>query len=241
MNVIKLSAIGSTNDYLKALCKETDLQDGTVVLTEEQTQGRGQMGATWFFEPSKSLAFSVLKRFDELSVASQFAITMQVSLSIKNCLEQFGIPQLSIKWPNDIMADGKKLCGLLIENQLLGQHIKHTVIGVGLNVNNTIFSSLPKATSMVLESGNHHDLDEVFFTLGKAIINGLEHKNPNFESLQQSYEKQLFRKNEVSVFLIGGSKHNGIIRGVNTHGELQLQLEDEEIKTYRLKEVRLLN
>ena len=241
MNVIKLSAIGSTNDYLKALCKETDLQDGTVVLTEEQTQGRGQMGATWFFEPSKSLAFSVFKRFDGIHVDRQFAIMVQVSLTLLNCLEQFGIPDLAIKWPNDIMAGDKKLCGILVENQLKGSQIKGSVIGIGLNVMNSSFKGLPKATSMLLSAGNSFDLEEVFSTIAEEIVFCPDHFYADHYHLFKMYEESLYRKDQVSVFSDQNGQFNGIIRGVQSNGELRVEIEDGTMKSYRLKEIKLLN
>ncbi|GAB5400596.1 MAG: biotin--[acetyl-CoA-carboxylase] ligase [Aureisphaera sp.] len=241
MNIIKLNAIGSTNDYLKGLSKETHLEDGTVVLTEDQTKGRGQMGSSWQFERGKSLAFSVFKRFDGILVDHQFAITVQVSLTLLNCLEQFGIPNLTVKWPNDIMAGDKKLCGILVENQLMGNQIKGSVVGIGLNVMNSSFVGLPNATSMSLIAGNSFDVEEVFSTIAEEIVFDLNHFYADHFHLFKMYEESLYRKGQVSVFSDGNEPFNGIIRGVDGNGELRLEIEDGTVKTYRLKKIKLLN
>ncbi|MDC8006130.1 biotin--[acetyl-CoA-carboxylase] ligase [Aureisphaera galaxeae] len=241
MNIIKLNAIGSTNEYLKNLSKETNLADGTVVMAKDQTKGRGQMGTSWWSESGKSLAFSVFKSFEGIALDQQFTITIQVSLSLIKCLQQFGIPNLSVKWPNDIMSDGKKLCGILIENQVQGNRVTATVVGIGLNVNNNAFPKLPKATSMLLSSGHTFPVEGVFQTIIQEIIGGLTHFYADHHHLFGMYEESLFRKDQVSVFSANEKQFNGIIRGISPMGELKVELEDEAVQTYRLKEIQLLN
>ena len=140
MNIIKLNAIGSTNTYLKNLCKNTGVSDCTLVVANEQTQGRGQMGASWQSRQGQSLTFSMLKRFNRLHISDNAAIAFGVSIAVKSVLEKLKVPAVSIKWPNDIMSYGQKLCGILIENQLEGNHVVSSIIGVGLNVNETVCS-----------------------------------------------------------------------------------------------------
>ncbi|MBX2829491.1 MAG: biotin--[acetyl-CoA-carboxylase] ligase [Flavobacteriaceae bacterium] len=242
MNIIKLNAIGSTNDYLKALSKKTHLADGTVVLTQDQTKGRGQMGSQWVYEVGKSLAFSVFKRFvNGIRIDHQFWITAAVSLQVIKCLEQFGIPQLSVKWPNDIMTGDKKLCGILVENQVQGSLVKGTVVGIGLNVNNDTFENLPKATSMKIASGTHFDIDEVFETLAAQILLGLHQFASEANQVNELYEEHLYRKDQISVFSAQGKLFNGMIIGVSKEGQLLVETEDEKLEKFRLKEIRLLN
>ncbi|MCH9660060.1 MAG: biotin--[acetyl-CoA-carboxylase] ligase [Bacteroidetes bacterium] len=241
MKIIKLSAIGSTNDYLKQLSKEITLEDGSVVYAEDQISGRGQRGAKWHFEKGKSLAMSVFKCHGDVHVSIQFAITIQVSLSILSALKEFDIPKLSVKWPNDIMSDGKKLAGILIENQLQGMTVVSSIIGVGINVNNSVFVNLPRPTSMFLSSGQSFKVSEVLHKVAEEIINGLNQFSADHHALSLNYENQLYRINQVSTFSSNGHRFNGIIKGVNPAGELLVELEHGKIRSFRLKELTFLS
>ncbi len=242
MKIIKLNAIDSTNTYLKNLSKNVRLEDELIVLTENQTDGRGQMNSKWQSVVGQSLTFSILKRFDELSITDQSQITYATTLGIKHALEYLNVPAVSIKWPNDIMSYQKKLCGVLIENQILGQKISTSIIGIGLNVNQTEFENLPQATSMKLISGNTFNLDEVFKVLLDEILRSLRNISKlNYEQFKGDYEQSLFRRDKVSVFEDSRkTKFSGIIRGVTKTGELILELEDERFQNYALKQLKML-
>lgn len=242
LKVIKLSAIDSTNDYLKSLGKKVDLQDGVVVVAREQTRGKGQMAAKWHSEGGKSLSFSLLRRFSNFSIEDQFAINWAISLGILKGLQCLDISELAIKWPNDILAGGKKLCGILIENQLQGSQIICSVIGVGVNVNNDHFPDLPQATSMALHAGMEFDLEQVLQYLLEGISSELDTlKTTNLKALKKRYEHKLFRINTISAFETpNGDQWNAIIKGVSKEGELQLERENAVIQEFKLKEIRLL-
>ena len=156
MNINKLNAIDSTNSYLKQLSVGDGLDDFTVVVTEHQTQGRGQMGSVWESEHSKNLMFSVFKRFKDLKVDSHFYVSMAVSLAVCDALKLFHLKQLKIKWPNDILSEQKKICGILIENVIKQERIQSSIIGVGLNVNQVNFTNLPNAASLKQLTGTFH-------------------------------------------------------------------------------------
>ena len=114
MNIIKLDAIDSTNSYLKKIILEKDVSDYTIVITNFQTEGKGQLGYMWESEDSKNLLCSIYKKDLGIKVEDQFVISMLVSLSIIRTLEKLNLPKLYVKWPNDIMSDNKKICGILI-------------------------------------------------------------------------------------------------------------------------------
>src|SRR5690606_16212159 len=147
----KLNATDSTNSYLKKLVQEMQIADWTVVISEDQKKGRGQMGNTWLSRRGQSLTFSVFKRFKGVSGEKQFAISMATSLAIIEALNDMGIPKMAIKWPNDILSGNKKVAGILIENVLEGAYVKHSIIGIGINVNEAVFPNLPQASSLHLE------------------------------------------------------------------------------------------
>ena len=242
MKIIKISAIGSTNDYLKKLSKSSTLEDEMVVQTLHQTHGKGQMGASWQFEIGKSLAFSIFKRVGGLPISQQYLVNFAVSLGVKNGLEAIGIPKISIKWPNDILADGKKVCGILVENQFQNSETLNSIIGIGINVNNTSFSKFPQASSLRLNTGILFSLDEVFEKVTQAVLSELKTiHDANFEEYKKQYEAYLFRKGEISTFEnLERIKFNGIIEGVSNNGLLRVKLNDDSIKEFRLKDIKLL-
>ena len=129
MQIIKLNAIDSTNNYLKQLLIDTALEDFCVVTTNHQTKGRGQMGAEWVSEKDKNLTFSVLKKVPSVNLSRQFLLSILVSLSIVKTLEQYKLPKLAIKWPNDILSDHHKVSGILIENLIKSNKIDCSEIG----------------------------------------------------------------------------------------------------------------
>src|SRR5690606_1508990 len=242
MQLIKLNATDSTNAYLKDLMLGNTLNDFTVVTAEEQLKGRGQMGTTWLSEPGKNLTFSVLKNFEALGAIHQFRINICVSMSIYGALSQLKVPDLMIKWPNDIMSGRYKICGILIENVLSGQDINASVIGIGLNVNQLNFKNLPDVASLKLLMGITFDLDELLFLIIDHLkINLWAIRGHDFEALRSSYGKKLFRRDKPSTFRNGkGELFMGFIKGVSDSGKLLILLEDDIVQEFDLKQVRLL-
>ena len=242
MQLIKLSATRSTNDYLKELMLQEVVDDGTVVVCDHQTQGKGQQGNTWEVEAGKNLTFSLLKTFSGVRALRSFDINCLVSLALFNVLERLSVPALRVKWPNDIMSGTQKLCGILIENSLKGAHIQHSIIGVGLNVNQTTFSNLPKATSVSLKTGIQYDLSLILTDLVNELNMQLQLLNTlKSTQIRQAYEAVLFRKGVPSSFKSkDGNTFNGIIQGINEVGQLVLEKEDGVHVPFAVKELEYL-
>jgi BirA family biotin operon repressor/biotin-[acetyl-CoA-carboxylase] ligase len=242
MHIIKLDATDSTNTYLKNRLREHNLDDFTTVVTHKQLSGKGQMGAVWESQPGKNLTFSTLKKFNHLSVTNAFLLNICTSLAVSNALKQYSVPNLHVKWPNDILSGNTKICGILVENILVGKQIKTTIIGIGLNVNQTIFRTVSNATSMKLLLGRTLNLDEVRNAVMNElwkVFSFLEEKE--FDLLRYSYHQELFRKDKPSTFKSKqGGLFTGFIRGVSTEGKLRVELEGAVLKEYDLKEVQLL-
>ncbi|MUU79494.1 biotin--[acetyl-CoA-carboxylase] ligase [Winogradskyella endarachnes] len=242
MYIIKLNAIDSTNSYLKDLVSAATQKDYTVVVAETQTKGRGQMGSQWQTECGKNLTASVFKRILSGKISDQFYISMVVALSIYKALRAFEIPKLSIKWPNDILSANTKLCGVLIENVIKSNHLQGSIIGFGLNVNQKTFTNLPQASSMQLVTGNTYNKDEVL----SEILTQLERyfnlfELNYFDEIKSEYESLLFRKDKPSTFqTLNNQNFTGIIKGVTETGLLKVWTEDDIIKTFDLKEIKLL-
>jgi BirA family biotin operon repressor/biotin-[acetyl-CoA-carboxylase] ligase len=242
MKIVKLNATDSTNVYLKDLVNSQSLEDYTIVVADEQTKGRGQMGTKWQSEPFKNLTFSVLKKVKGLNIVNPFLLNICASLAVYYTLKKKFVPDLSIKWPNDILSGNNKLCGILIENIISGSQLKESIIGIGLNVNQTRFYNLSKVSSMKLVLGKTFDMDQLLKSFQielKKIFLRLE--DVGVKPLQKDYENVLFRKGKPSTFKdIEGKLIMGFIRGVSDEGRLQVTLEDEVKKEFDMKEVSLL-
>ena len=242
MYIIKLDAIDSTNSYLKTLATRVLPKDYTVVTTNSQRMGRGQMGTNWQSRAGENLTVSVFKGLPNFKIQNQFFISMAVALAICKTLESFKIPKVKIKWPNDILSANKKVCGILIENVIKNNQFQGTIIGFGLNVNQKFFDDLPQASSMHLLSGIVYDKDEILSKVLKNLrfyIEKLEAKN--HKEIKSEYEAHLFRKDKPSTFKLNdNSLLSGIIKGVEDQGKLNVWTEDEIIKTFDIKDITLL-
>ncbi len=243
MYLVKLNAIDSTNSYLKKMSKKGGLEKWTVVSTEYQSAGRGQKGAVWQSDKSKNLICSILVRLNGFKARDQFLLNCAASLGIYNALTKYNLPKLSIKWPNDIMSVSKKLGGLLIENTLMHDEINHTIIGIGLNVNQISFSKdLPFAVS--IKQLIIKDLDRD--VLLNEIVESIQHQfdlifQKKHKELWEAYDQRLFRKNVAHMFADQqGQKFMGIIKGVSQQGLLIVENEEQTLKTYNFKEITYL-
>ena len=242
MHIIKLNATDSTNSYLRRLSMNERLEDYTVVVANHQSEGRGMMGTVWQSESSKNLTFSVFKNVDFLQFDLQFYISMCVSLSVADVLNEYHLKQVKIKWPNDILSEQQKLSGILIENIVKNNQLKSTIIGIGLNVNQSEFDNLPNANSIKNVIGKPIDLDEIL----NSLLNSLKKRfsdleKGRLEKIRQKYQMSLFRMDKPSTFKnLQDEIFTGYIKGVTETGQLRVLVEDNQIKIYDLKEISLL-
>jgi BirA family transcriptional regulator, biotin operon repressor / biotin---[acetyl-CoA-carboxylase] ligase len=242
MNIIKVNATDSTNSFLMNLAKQKTLGNFTIVTTEVQSKGRGQMHTKWHSESGKNLIFSVLVRVGELEVENQFYLSYAVSLAVFNVLTRMVPSKIEIKWPNDILAGNRKICGVLIENSIQKKYIKQTIVGIGLNVNQENFSKeLPNAISMKQITGKNYDrkgvLEALILEL-KTQIGKLE--KHQYEQIKNDYLNQLYKKQVPTMFKDSWNQlFLGKIIGISSNGKLQIELEDETVKEFGLKEISI--
>lgn len=238
MRLVKLDATDSTNSHLRRMMSSDQLEDRTVVWANLQEAGRGQQGTVWASEKGKNLTFSMLYNPTALQVQHHFILNCAVSLGIFRVLNGLKVPRLRVKWPNDIMSGGLKLCGILIENTLIQNRISHCIIGIGLNVNQAIFSSdLPKAVSMKQLLQKDFDREELLVKLVESIGMELEALSAGeTQSLHLRYQDLLYKRNQPHMFSApSGQQFMGIIQGVSESGLLVVQLEDESIQYFDFK------
>lgn len=241
MKFIKLDAIDSTNDFLRKLSQNQALENFTIVTANSQWKGKGQMGSKWTTEEGKNLITSILIKNTISELNALFTLNIAVALSIHEALSDFKIPNLTIKWPNDIMSGNKKIGGILIENNIKSNQKIESIIGIGLNINQENFEDLPKATSLKVVTNSHFDIEEVLLLTLKKLENNIQYIDASPAVLWNKYHEVLFKIGKPMAFETPEQqKFMGIIQKVNSKGQLEVILEDDTIKTYGIKEITML-
>jgi BirA family biotin operon repressor/biotin-[acetyl-CoA-carboxylase] ligase len=242
-NIIKLSSVDSTNNYLKVLLSKSEpLPDGTVIMAEEQYAGRGQQQNAWHAEPGQNLTFSLLLKPSFLAIKNQFMLNMAVSIALNEALQQLLGKGVSIKWPNDIYYIDRKLGGILIENIISGHHFKSSIIGIGLNVNQEDFQAAlkDKATSVYQILHKDVNLDELLAVICSQIESQyLKLKSNTNLSLTNEYLNRLYRFGRPSSFRHNGQVFEGSITGITELGMLVIESMGK-VKAYNFKEVEFI-
>lgn len=241
MPLIKLDAIDSTNDFLKQLFKESAVEDYTIVLANEQTKGKGQMGAKWISEPGKNLTMSILVKHVHFKNQNIYDFNITVALSVIKVLKNIQIPNVAIKWPNDIMADSKKVAGILIENIVKTEGCFTAIVGIGLNLNQTNFENLPQASSLKCITGKTYELEEIALLLKDSLEANRLTLNQDADLLWSAYHENLYKKDYPSPFEDkSGNRFMGIIKKVTRDGKLEVLLNDDSLTHFEVKEVKML-
>ena len=237
--IYRFDILGSTNDQARnPLYKE-----GDIIIAERQTAGRGQRGHTWESAEGENLTFSLILEPKFLPVNEQFLLSEVLALGLVDTLAEYGI-EARIKWTNDIYVGDKKIVGMLIENSLGGGCLARTIAGIGLNVNQAEFDpSLPNPTSMSLIRGEKFDREEILARLHHNIMSLYEVlRRGEKELLQSRYRSTMYRLGEKHPYaLADGTIFEGIIRGVQPSGELQIEhSSDGSLHEYLFKQVEFV-
>jgi len=235
-NLVYVPECHSTNTLAAELSQKKGTSDGTVVITDSQTAGRGQRGNTWESEAGKNLTLSVIFRPSFLEVRDQFSLTIVVSLAVRALLTELLSDEVKIKWPNDILVHDRKICGILIENSLSGDRIQHSIVGIGLNINQESLS-IATATSMALCAKKQFDPNEILTVLLEKLESYyLQLRSGMGNRLLIEYLLNLYWMGEERVFRMKGEEVRGRIEGVDQAGRLILKVQ-KEIRLYDLKEI----
>ena len=223
--LIILPETDSTNNYLTQLCNEQQsaVREFTTVIAERQTAGKGQRGNSWESEDCRNITFSFVLYPTFIEARRQFILSQIVSLSIKEELDEW-TKGISIKWPNDIVMNGKKVCGILTEMSAQMDYVNHIVIGIGINVHNESFPEeiAPVATSLYMETGEHFNraalIEEVWeqFEHYYAIFMETE----DLSGLVKEYDAHLVNRNQIVKVLDPKEPFEGKAMGITPRGEL---------------------
>lgn len=239
--IYKVKTVDSTNNYAAKLLKQTKIPFGAVIMSYNQTGGKGQRDTNWESNPGENLLISALLDMKNISVSNIFYLSKSMALAVRACVSQITTAECMVKWPNDIMVRNQKVAGILIENQWRRQGVSSSIIGIGLNVNQTSFSSDFNATSLCNITLDKYDLDEVLKLLcEKMELYYTEFKNGDYSIIDKEYHEFLFNYNVWSSFSIDGVVFEGKNRGVLETGQLQIELKNGQLQLFELKDIKQL-
>lgn len=244
-HMIVLDETSSTNTYAMQVLKEKHLTEGTLIQALNQSSGRGQYGNTWVAEPGKNLTFSLVIQPTFLAVSKQFYLSKITSLAVLGMLTEL-LPasqyDIQIKWPNDILVNGQKVAGILIENLLQGSALNYSIIGVGINVNQAGFPPLKrKAASLLTLSGKEYDLNDLLARFCKQFeALYLNLKQDRIAHLNKQYLSNLFLLEREATFALGKELLKGRIVGVEESGLLSIKNTEGKLSQYNFKEIEFV-
>ena len=239
MKLIKLNAIDSTNEYIK-LNKSFFSQNSLAVYSFNQINGKGQRGKKWISEPYKNTCISFYSRVDKPFEYTLLKINLFTALTVLEVLKSYDIPNLKIKWPNDILSGNKKIAGILIETTFAKNKIIDLIVGIGLNVNQTDFDGIKEATSMKIiknNSFNLHMISKQFIEEFSSFDDKIS--NLSKDKLIEKFCSHLFGIREKKKFAIGEKVVQGIILGITDNYMLNVEF-DKQVKHYDNGQIKLI-
>jgi BirA family biotin operon repressor/biotin-[acetyl-CoA-carboxylase] ligase len=240
--VIRFDTLPSTNTYASLLLRSEKPTEGSVIIADFQSGGRGQTGNKWESEAGKNLLFSTILYPETINPADQFILSMAISLGICETLDKY-IDGSKIKWPNDIYVNNDKIAGILIECSILGSQIENCVAGIGLNINQSIYlSEAPNPVSMLQLTGIEYDRNEIFaqliFSLDKRYKQLLSEE---YEKIRTEYETRLYRINAWAKYSDRSGTFEGRIISVNRDGVIRVEKKGTgKFSDYSFKEIEFI-
>jgi len=239
LNRIHLSETDSTNNYARTLVRDKLPIEGTVVTADKQTNGRGQRSNSWVTEPKSNLTCSYILRPAFLAAKDQFMLSASIALAVFDLVcDEVKDQPVKIKWPNDILVGEKKIAGILIENSLRGMNLDHSIVGIGLNVNQTVFPNGINGTSLKSILNRSFEIDDVLSWLNSKLEKRyLQLRQGQPQAILSQFNQNLFAFEEERTLKLNGAENRFIIRGVRPSGELQLEHSDGKNSIHQHHEI----
>jgi BirA family biotin operon repressor/biotin-[acetyl-CoA-carboxylase] ligase len=229
----------STNQSLRLLADAENLPDKSIVRTDYQTKGRGQVGNTWESAAGMNLLCSILFYPPQLPANQSFAILELAALSVKYTLDKY-VPDIFVKWPNDIYLLNKKISGILIENDIAEGLISRSIIGIGINLNQTEFQSdAPNPISLSMFTGNTYDIKVVLNQLHANFTQlANEFETGMFDRLHQNYCTSLYQRDGFHTYEDANGHFKARIHSIEPSGHIILERPNGTLSRYGFKEVK---
>lgn len=236
--VIELASVASTNKTAAELIALSKAPHGTVILAHEQTAGRGQRGRVWQNAADLDLAVSIVLEPVGLRAEDQFSLSKLASLAVYDVVSALLPGRVRVKWPNDILVDRRKLAGILIECDLVGERVRNAIVGVGLNVNSRDLPEELTATSLRLETGEEHDRRAVLESLLEAFRSRYERWELDRAALDLDFSAALWSRGRWAELLLDGEVLSLRPMDVDRHGRLLVEHADGRVLAYGLDRLR---
>lgn len=240
--IVSIESTASTNAMMHQMYLEGKCFNGLVLKTDYQTHGKGLQSNTWFSRPSTNLLFSIGLETRFIEPSRQFLLTKMISIALLRSLQKLLLLNegLSIKWPNDLYYKNQKLAGILVNNMIKGNSLDYSIIGVGLNVNETYFPAhLPNPVSMVQIGNQIYERDKVLDVILLQLSQSIEMLQSDATSLDEPYLKHLLYYQQWHEYQFEGNDVTGKIEGVNKYGHLQVLTYGGELLSCDLKDLVL--
>jgi BirA family biotin operon repressor/biotin-[acetyl-CoA-carboxylase] ligase len=229
--IVSLDSVDSTNAYAASL---SDAEEGTVVVAQEQTAGRGRLGRSWLSEKGKNLTFSViLKPGSPAEIGG--LVSLLAGLAVAETLGSVGGLSPECKWPNDVLLGGRKVCGILTESTITGGTLTRAIVGIGLNVNQTAFPGdlQPPPTSLMIETGHEFNLTAVL----SALLGTLERRYSDFrtgkyDTIIREWKKLSTTIGQTLSIKTGEGEIRGLATGVAPDGALLVEVNGSQRKIH---------
>ncbi len=236
--LIHLPSVDSTNKYAAAILSRENATEGTVILADVQTRGKGQGENIWLSDSGLNLLCSIILKPDFLPAFKQFYLSMCVATGINDYLNSLGIRSY-VKWPNDILINRKKIAGILIENTILSQNLYTSIVGIGLNVNQVSFPpAVPNPASLKGETGKSFNVGQLLAEMLPFLEKRLDQLyNEDFVAIKSRYLNCLWLLNTRAVFTDQHGEFEGRIVDIAESGELVILTSTGETRMYGFKEV----
>ncbi len=240
-NIVVLKEVESTNNYATQLILSNAAEEGTVVLTQFQRNGKGQLGNHWESEAGKNMLATIILYPQFLNAGKQFILSKIVSLSLVEFLSS-KTDNVSIKWPNDIYVGNKKIAGILIENSIKGSTLFSSLLGIGLNLNQEKFlSDAPNPISLKQITGEEYDIENVVVEILESILMWYKKlETGNLYEIDSAYFSQLFRNGEWAKYSKNENIFEAKIIGIGEFGQLKLENIDGTVEEFMFKEVEFI-
>lgn len=238
-----LETATSTNVYAQTLLSQKKILDGTLIFARQQTAGKGQLSNTWEAEPFQNITLSIVFYPTFLKVQHHFLLNQAIALGVHDFVQNYVKKQVKIKWSNDIYVQDKKIAGILIQNSLQGEMLQHSIVGIGININQSIFlSDAPNPTSLTIETKEYFKIEDCIAHLCQCLEQRyLQLRQQNFEKLRLDYLNSLYLRGEWRNYekTATNERFLGCIEGVKDTGHLFMRT-NKGVEVFDLKEIKFL-
>ena len=240
--IIRVRQTASTNSCLQHLSEQKKLPEGAIVVTDNQTCGRGTGCNSWESETSANVCMSIILYPTSTPASEQFILSKVISLAVYDFLSEHLHKGVSVKWPNDIYVDDKKISGILIENYICGDYITKTIAGIGININQEHFlSDAPNPVSLRQITGKTYSIENCLQTIRYNIAKRYSMAKETPVKIHSEYLQHLYRFGKLCQYSANGVIFSAIITGVNMYGMLEMKTSNGVRKTFGFKELKIEN